>query len=282
MLAENNVLAYGMDLDESMLAACLERQLQAVHGDAVEHLKSLKNQSLLAVSCIHVAEHLRFDVLQALIAEIQRVLVPGGLIILETPNPENLVVGTASFYIDPSHQQPLPSQLLLFLVKHHGYARIKLLRLQEEDRLREGGPTTIYDVIAGASPDYAVIAQVAVSGSEEQVNGTAFSSAYGVSLFELAERYDRNNRQVFLAQQQQAQITQNLVADAQNCADQANAKADEARRHAADACRQAAEAVFLAREAQEQLAAILARRSWRLTRLLSWFARQFRSRSGGN
>jgi hypothetical protein len=51
------------------------------------------------------------------------VLQPGGLLIMETPNPENLVVGANTFYLDPSHERPIPPPLLAFAAEHAGFAR---------------------------------------------------------------------------------------------------------------------------------------------------------------
>jgi O-antigen chain-terminating methyltransferase len=40
--------------------------------------------------------------------------MPGGLLILETPNPENLVVGACTFWYDPTHIRPLPPAMMRF------------------------------------------------------------------------------------------------------------------------------------------------------------------------
>ena len=87
--------------------------------------------SLTVVSAFHVVEHIPFETLRQLVDEAYRVLKPGGLLILETPNSENLVVGTSSFYLDPTHQRPLPAQLLTFVVEYAGFERVKTLYLQE-------------------------------------------------------------------------------------------------------------------------------------------------------
>jgi O-antigen chain-terminating methyltransferase len=181
-----------------MLAACLERGLNVVSVDALAHLVSLPSGSLLAVTGFHIAEHLPFDTLQSLFAQAIRVLVPGGLLILETPNPENLLVGSANFYIDPTHQRPLPSQLLSFLAEYRGFSPVRLLRLQEEERLAKGATPSLYDVLANVSPDYAIVAQVpfasAPTSGERQLFVHQLTQAFdiecGVSLPALTNRYD--------------------------------------------------------------------------------------------
>ena len=105
----------GIDLDACMLAACTERGLPATQGDAIAHLKSLADQSQCIVSGFHIAEHMAFDDLETLVIHSMRVLKPGGLLILETPNPENVVVGACNFFLDPTHLRPIPPLLLSFL-----------------------------------------------------------------------------------------------------------------------------------------------------------------------
>jgi O-antigen chain-terminating methyltransferase len=52
-----------------------------------------------------------------LIESAVRVLKPGGVLILETPNPRNILVASSTFYLDPTHRNPIPSALLKFMVE---------------------------------------------------------------------------------------------------------------------------------------------------------------------
>jgi SAM-dependent methyltransferase len=245
LLDQHHIKAQGVDLDEGMLAACRERQLNVINADALTYLQQQADQSLLVVSGFHIAEHLPFEVLQALFAQAHRVLLPDGLLILETPNPENLVVGTASFYLDPSHLRPLPHQLLTFLAEHQGFGQVQLLRLQEEARLATDGPLNLYDVLAGVSPDYAIVARIRPDLTQPE-------PAPGASLYALAQRYDQQ-QQVHLGAQQQA-----LLA--------AQAQAEEALTIAHQTAQQQA----------AQLAALYASPLWRLSRPLRWLHRLLR------
>ena len=58
--------------------------------------------------------------------ESLRVLKPGGIVIFETPNPENLFVGACNFYMDPTHRNPLPPQMMRFLVESRGFCRVEI------------------------------------------------------------------------------------------------------------------------------------------------------------
>jgi O-antigen chain-terminating methyltransferase len=196
LLAECGLQGRGVDLDEGMLAACRERGLQVQRGDALAALRALPDASLALVSAFHLVEHLPIALVQELIAEAHRVLRPGGLLILETPNPENLSVGAASFYLDPSHERPLPPPLLDFAVDYGGFARHRVLRLQEDPALHQ--PATrlgLITVLEGVSPDYAVVAQRAGPAAALAPLDGPFAAEYGVSLGQLAQRYQQQQDQ---------------------------------------------------------------------------------------
>ena len=164
--------------------------MPVTQGDALSHLQSLDDASQCIVSGFHIAEHLTFDHLKALVQQAFRVLKAGGLLILETPNPENLVVGASNFYLDPTHLRPLPPPLLSFLPEYHGFARVRTLRLQEQPELRQRSDITLMDVLGGVSPDYAVVAQKAAAPDVMERFDTVFDTHYGIDLNDLAGRYD--------------------------------------------------------------------------------------------
>jgi len=191
LLTESGFQAQGVDLDDGMLAVCRERGLKVQTKDAIAGLKECADQSQAVVSGFHLAEHIPFDVLQTLVSEALRVLKPGGVLILETPNPENIVVGTANFYLDPTHKQPIPPLLLSFLAEHLGFSRVKVIRLQGPIDLAVGRKLSIHDVLGGVSPDYAIVAQKAASEDIIRQLSWAFKPEYGVTLGMLAGVYDQ-------------------------------------------------------------------------------------------
>ncbi|WP_237173387.1 class I SAM-dependent methyltransferase [Paracandidimonas lactea] len=189
-LDDAHISAIGVDLDNEMLEACRVRGLNVKTEDAVTFLKSCDENSAIVVSGFHIAEHLSFASLYRLIEEALRVLVPGGILILETPNAENVTVGTSSFYTDPTHQRPLPMALLAFLVEHVGYSFVKVLRLQEASDLTQTTRISLSDVIYGVSPDYSVIAQKKESVYRDVLPSENLRIEYGVSLAQLTRRFD--------------------------------------------------------------------------------------------
>ena len=193
LMIEKGFQAKGVDLDEGMLASCIALGLPAEQGEALATLKALPENSHAVVTGFHFAEHIPFPVLKDIVAEVARVLRPAGLLILETPNAENLVVGTNNFYLDPTHERPIPHLLLSFLAEYFGFARTKLLRLQEnlnEDLASIG----LKSVLAGVSQDYAVIAQKEGEAESLSLFDPVFAKEYGVSLDFLAQQYDTRIR----------------------------------------------------------------------------------------
>jgi O-antigen chain-terminating methyltransferase len=240
LMTEVGFKSQGVDLDEGMLSGCVELGLSVEKGDAIAFLAALPSESQAIVSAFHVVEHISFEQLQTVVSEALRVLKPGGLLIMETPNPENIVVATCNFYLDPTHQRPIPPQLLSFLPEYHGFARIKTIRLQESKSLMQSASLTLHDVLDGVSPDYAVIAQKAAATDVFHRIDTAFEHEYGLNLATLAARYTA----------------------------QLEAKAEHAQAHA--------QAQAQAQQFHQTLHDVFNSRSWRITAPLRWWGLQVR------
>ena len=129
LLGEWGVTATGVDLNAPNVDGMRARGLDVRHADALEWLQAQPEGSLAAVTSFHVIEHLPFGVLLRLVQEARRVLMPGGRLIMETPNPENVIVATQTFWLDPTHVRPLPPALLEVVVRDAGLELEALLRL---------------------------------------------------------------------------------------------------------------------------------------------------------
>lgn len=191
ILGDLKIPASGIDLDEGMLADCRKLGLNVEQGNALTKLSQQTDNSLVLISGFHIAEHLSNADLQTLIKESYRALKPGGLLILETPNTENISVATINFYFDPSHLRPIPAKLLQFLTLHVGFARSKIIGLQESVQLRDSNQApSLFQVLNEVSPDYAVIAQKSAIADQLEKFDPAFGKGYGLHLDQLAARYD--------------------------------------------------------------------------------------------
>lgn len=192
LMIESGFDAYGIDLDEGMLADCYEKSLPAKKGDAISFIKALENDSHIIVSAFQVVEHIFFEDLNGLVKEALRILIPGGLLIMETPNPENIIVATKNFYLDPTHKRPIPPELLSFLPEYHGFERVKVLRLRESINISKDDRHNLYNVINGVSPDYSVIAQKRAPCEILVMFDKEFEEEYSFGLEALATQYDRS------------------------------------------------------------------------------------------
>jgi O-antigen chain-terminating methyltransferase len=258
------VEATGVDNDTGMLAACHESGLVVTCADAIEHLRTLPDDSLIAVTGFHIAEHLPFSSLQLLVQESLRVLKPAGVMILETPNPENLSVGSCSFYLDPTHHHPLPPPLLTLLPQYHGFKKVAVLRLQESPDLATRAEPCLLDVLKGVSPDYSVVAQKDADADSLAATSHLFHLQYGVTLEQLASRYDEQVSTSTRSAKAHAIAAEDSVMKARaavNAALEAATRAQEAARHAEQVAQHAA-------HADRALAYVYSSRSWRLTRPL--------------
>jgi len=99
------------------------------------------------------------------------------------------MVATQSFYLDPTHLRPIPPDLLAFVPEYLGYEPVKILRLQETAGVKTNPNLSMLDVLTGASPDYAVVAQKAGYTDLENSLQALFDQAFGISGHALLERH---------------------------------------------------------------------------------------------
>ena len=246
LLGQHEYTARGVDLNEEFVLHARQLGLDIVHAEAVDYLRAQPAGSCAVVTSFHLLEHLPAARLVELLAQIHRVLRPGGIMILETPNPENHMVGAWYFRLDPTHVTPLPPALLQFLTEQAGFATTWVARVNADTlgspleyvpsdaphSLQMNAAIQLLNQAHYTAPDYAIIAQkdggmVGIAGSPELDGLCGLGSTDGTSFRRLEA---------------------------------------EAAAHAAEAKAQEAEAK--AQEAEAQLAAVYASTSWRITRPL--------------
>ena len=144
-MAQRGYAALGIDVNRVMIDACLARGHAVRCIDALTFLRSLPTGSVAAVTGFHIIEHLPFDYLFGLVKESYRVLVDGGAVLFETPNPENVLVGSHTFYHDFTHRNPITPTAISFLLKYHGFDAIDIIRSSpypEEAKVPGNDPLT--------------------------------------------------------------------------------------------------------------------------------------------
>jgi O-antigen chain-terminating methyltransferase len=175
LVREQGWQGLGVDCNRAMLEQCRQRGLEVVEGQTLAYLRSLPDASLGVVTAFQLVEHLPPQDLQTLLHETVRVLQPGGLAVFETPNPENLVVGSCDFYRDLGHVRPLHPDTLRVLAEQHGLVRVEVLRLNSHCLGDPPEPLPWHHPLAGylnpimamiqqrlfAAPDFAVVGRKA-------------------------------------------------------------------------------------------------------------------------
>lgn len=124
LLSAKGIPAIGVDSNPAFVGEVGDSEATVVQGDLVAYLHSARESSAGAITMFQVVEHLPFPVLVDVISECARVLRPGGLLIAETPNALNLSVAASTFWLDPTHERPLHPELLKFIAKQVGFAKI--------------------------------------------------------------------------------------------------------------------------------------------------------------
>jgi SAM-dependent methyltransferase len=114
--------ARGFDTNERSVADLRARGLVADLAAIPVCFSGIAEGSIGSVAAIHVVEHLPLATLTALFREAFRVLVPGGLLMIETPNAESIAMAATDFWRDPSHLAPRHPAALTVLGREHGFA----------------------------------------------------------------------------------------------------------------------------------------------------------------
>ena len=128
ILRENGAIDYiGVDLNAQQNELSEKYGHHTVQMDCIKYLLEQPNSSVDLITGFQIIEHLYMSDLMKLLKESYRVLKPGGVILFETPNPKNLIVGANTFYIDPSHIRPLVPETVSFLVEWCGYSNVKCI-----------------------------------------------------------------------------------------------------------------------------------------------------------
>ncbi|HEV7508866.1 MAG TPA: class I SAM-dependent methyltransferase [Thermoanaerobaculia bacterium] len=140
LLREWGFAGRGVDSSARMVELCRDRGLQAEVGDLFAVLAAVEEGSLGGVVSFHVIEHLPADALDRLVRLAYRALKPGGVLILETPNPLSVVVAARNFWLDPTHVRPVHPESLKLMYELAGFDPVERLDLRPfapADRLPE-------------------------------------------------------------------------------------------------------------------------------------------------
>ncbi len=115
--ADAGLETHGVDLDAAMLAHAGAHRV--VEAEALDFLQSTP-EKFDVVGALHVIEHFPVAEGAALVRLGASRLVPGGSLIIATPNPGSLPTIAHEFWKDPTHVRPYDVELLEFLCRDAG------------------------------------------------------------------------------------------------------------------------------------------------------------------
>jgi Methyltransferase domain len=120
------IKATGVDNNRHAVERCRKKGLKnVVTGDANEYLASLAEASVGAVFSAQFAEHVSFTELLKVLTLSRSRLVPGGIFVAETVNP-NSIEGAKTFFVDQSHVKPIFPEVFAFLCRSTGFAAVRV------------------------------------------------------------------------------------------------------------------------------------------------------------
>jgi O-antigen chain-terminating methyltransferase len=129
LMREAGIPARGIDLSAECVAMCREKGLEAQTADLFTYLRALPEESLDGIFCAQVVEHLPPERLPQMIGLCASRLSRGGVLAVETPNPECLAIFSTYFFLDPTHVRPVPRQWLEYCYQENGLGVVEIRKL---------------------------------------------------------------------------------------------------------------------------------------------------------
>jgi len=130
LLQKNSIQAQGIDLNAAMLNDGLSHGIKNLQNiNAFDFFKTCPDSSFDLVTAFHIIEHIPYEELFVFLQELRRISTPNAIILLETPNPANILVGAFEFYKDPTHLNPLPDDVMKFTVEYFGFEEVRIEKL---------------------------------------------------------------------------------------------------------------------------------------------------------
>lgn len=169
---KKDVKVIGVDLNASMVQFCMQQGWPAIEEDGKVYLERQPDMSCSMISLFHVIEHLDRTYLLELMVHALRVLAPSGILLMETPSSDNLLVASKGFYADPTHLRPIHPDTACFELIHLGYSWAKAYYINGDNTYRESDPLGLTSMLAGTAHDLVIIAQKPGIDGQLQPEGT--------------------------------------------------------------------------------------------------------------
>jgi 2-polyprenyl-3-methyl-5-hydroxy-6-metoxy-1,4-benzoquinol methylase len=124
LMRDAGVKARGIEQSAELVKLCRSQGLEADNADLFQYLADQPEAAFDGIFCAQVVEHLPPRRLPEMIRLTAEKLERGGVLVIETPNPECLAIFATHFYLDPTHRRPIPHPLLAFYMEENGLGGI--------------------------------------------------------------------------------------------------------------------------------------------------------------
>jgi len=125
-LREAGIAAEGVESNRDAFQTCIEKKLRVTHGDLFAFLESAEDKSAGGIFSAQVIEHLTVPLQIRLVKMCYRKLKPGGILVLETINPQCIFALSRNFYLDPTHVRPVHPDLMRFILESEGFRNVQI------------------------------------------------------------------------------------------------------------------------------------------------------------
>ncbi len=124
LLLAQGIDAVGVDADDKVHAAAQAKGLPLIHQNVFDYLAAAPDSSVDGIFCAHLVEHLAYPQVIELVRQTQRILRPGGRIVLATPDCRTLFSHLEMFYLHFGHVSFYHPRLLCFMLTHAGFGDV--------------------------------------------------------------------------------------------------------------------------------------------------------------
>jgi SAM-dependent methyltransferase len=125
ILRELGIDSIGVDSNADVIRRLQDESFTVVEQDIVAYLET-NEQMYSGASMLQVAEHLSPSTIENVLTLLASRLLPGALLIVETPNPlSTFALGV--FHTDPTHISPIPPERMRYSIEAAGFERATTL-----------------------------------------------------------------------------------------------------------------------------------------------------------
>lgn len=126
ILKEKNVDYVGVDLDESMIERCLEKDLRSVvKSDFEIYLKGVDSSNFDGIFSAQFIEHIAPEKIMDFFKLCYSSIKPGGVLAVETVNPY-CIEAFRTFHVDLTHQKNIYPEVLLYYCMIAGFNKASI------------------------------------------------------------------------------------------------------------------------------------------------------------